>query len=170
VDIPIIVYDAPEITGYPLSVELVARLAEIETIVGIKDSTGDLDKFAQQFQMVSDSIAILQGWDSLFLAALAMGSPGAILSAANVCPRILVELYQDFQKGNFDEAREKHAKVIQLVGSDLWCADQFQSMKVGLNLLGLPGGSVRKPWFSMPFTEDQKHDLREILTKLDLLN
>ncbi len=168
-EIPVIIYDSPEITGYPLSIELVARLAELDNIVGIKDSTGNLANFAQLLRLLGDRIAILQGWDNLLLGSLAMGSPGAVLSAANVCPRLLVDLVDDFQRGNVTAAREKHGQLLTFIASGPWQTDQFQAMKELLGMLGLSCGAIRKPWFSLPFSADQKQELADSLKILGLL-
>lgn len=170
VEIPIVVYDSPEITGYPLSPALVVRLAELETVVGIKDSTGSMDKFVREFSQVAESIAVLQGWDTLFLAALAIGSPGAVLSSANVCPELLVGLYEDFHAGDLAAARRKHTQLVSLVSTQPWAADQFQSMKVCLNMRGVDVGAIRKPWFSVPFTAAQNEELRCTLRALELID
>ncbi len=169
VDIPIVVYDSPEITGYPLSVDLTKRLAEIENVVGLKDSTGDVNKFARTIQAVGDRIAVLQGWDSLLLSSLPLGAPGAVLSAANVCPGLIIDLIQDFQNGDIQAARQRHQQLITFISSGPWQTDQFQAMKEVLNMLGLPGGRIRKPWFSTPFTPAQKEELAGSLRVLGLI-
>jgi len=167
--LPIIAYDATEITGYPLSADLVERLADIDEIVGIKDSTGDLDKFADELHRVGEKIAMIQGWDTMLLACVAIGSPAGIMSSANVCPRFVVDMYDDFQRGDTEAAREKHDKLIALVCCPTWVADQFQAMKECLILQGVPAGRVRKPWFSTPFSDKQIRALAEALRNMGLL-
>ena len=167
--VPIVAYDATEITGYPLSADLVQRLADIEEIVGFKDSTGNLDKLADELHRVGDTIAMIQGWDSMFLACLAIGSPAGIMSAANVCARLLLEMYEDFMKGHSAAARKKHQKLMGLIFSKAWVLDQFQSMKECLAMLGVPAGRVRKPWFSKPFSDAQKEELAGALRDMGLI-
>ena len=167
--IPIVAYDAPEISGYPLSADLTQRLAEIEEIVGFKDSTGDLDKLADSIHRIGDNVAMIQGWESMFLACLAVGSPAGIMSAANVCGGLLTEIYEDFKRGDTEAAKTKNHKIMQLIFSKPWVEDQFQSMKVCLDMLGVPVGCVRKPWFAKPFSDVQKEELAEALRNLDLI-
>jgi 4-hydroxy-tetrahydrodipicolinate synthase len=169
-DIPIIVYDSPEITCYPLSVELTDRLADIESIVGVKESTGDLDKFARLLRVAGDRISIMQGWDSLLLASLSLGSPGAVLSSANVCPRLVVEIVNAFERGDLESAREKHYSLLSFISSSPWRTDQFQAMKELLNILGLDGGIIRKPWFSLPFGSEDKEMLAESLRSIGMID
>ena len=169
VGMPIVAYDATEITGYPLSADLVERLANIDQIVGVKDSTGDLDKFADELHRAGDRIAMIQGWDTLFLASLAIGAPAGIMSSANVCPELLLAMVEDVKAGRIKAAREKHDKLIALVCSKAWVEDQFQSMKECLKMLGVPVGQVRKPWFAEPFSETKKQDLAAALRNIGLL-
>lgn len=168
-ELPIIAYDATEITGYPLSADLVERLAEIDEIVGIKDSTGDLDKFADELHRVAERIAMIQGWDTMFLASLAIGSPAGIMSSANVCPELLLAMGEDVRNGDTKAAREKHDKLISLVCCPTWVEDQFQAMKECLVMLGVPAGRVRKPWFAAPFSDTQKGALAEVLRNMGLI-
>ena len=169
VDIPLVVYDSPEITGYPLSVEETQRLADVDRSVGVKESTGDMHKFARTMSLVGDRIAMLQGWDTLLLGSLILGAPGAVLSSANVCPRHLVDLLEDFEGGNHAAARGKHEQLLAFVGSGPWQLDQFQSMKEILGILGLPGGRIRKPCFSPPFSAQQKDELAASARAMGLL-
>lgn len=112
---------------------------------------------------------MLQGWDSLLLGSLILGAPGAVLSSANVCPRHLVSLIEDFQGGNHAAARRKHEQLLAFVGSGPWQLDQFQSMKEILGILGLPGGRIRKPCFSPPFSTRQKDELAAAAKTMGLL-
>lgn len=169
VDVPTIVYDAPEITGYPLSHDLVDRLADIDAVVGIKDSTGDMDGFVRRLERVGERISVLQGWDSLLLASLATGSSGAILSSANVCPRLVVEIVEAFRRGDLVQARTQHAQLMAFISSGPWQSDQFQAMKQLLVMQDIQAGVIRRPWFTQPFSSDQNRELQDSLNALQTL-
>ena len=112
------------------------------------------------------TVAMIQGWETLFLPSLAVGSPAGITSAVNVCPRLMARMYKAVRAGDIQAARDVHAGLISLVCAEPWVTDQFQAMKEGLRMLGVPVGSVRRPWFSAPFTDEQKQELRSRMAAL----
>ena len=115
------------------------------------------------------TVAMIQGWDTMFLASLAIGAPAGTMSSANVCPELLLAMMDDLGKGQTQTAREKHEKLIALVCSRAWVEDQFQSMKACLAMLGVPAGRVRKPWFALPFSDAQKEELAGALRNMNLI-
>lgn len=110
VDIPVILYNIPRNTGYNIPIPVVKRLAEIDNIVGIKDSSGDME-LLKQYQTIANNnkFQVLIGSDSKIYPAYKEGVRAAIAGTSNLIPDILVSLdralndredkkAQDFQK------------------------------------------------------------------------
>lgn len=155
VHIPIIVYSIPQCTGYTLSVELVSRLAEIEGIIALKDSSGDISAFMQMIDTVGDKIDFFQGKDSLFVPSLIIGAKGGVLGIANLYPRYMVEAYEKFAKGQVREAMEMQMKIVPLLY-------KLTSLKDAMNMTGIQAGKKRKPALSLTYSE--KMQLKKLLT------
>ena len=95
--LPVILYNNPATCGgVKIDVDTVARLAEIPNILGIKDSSGDLQNTNEYIRVVPDRFSVLQGRDTLIYQALIFGARGAVPATANVAPRILVDIYESF--------------------------------------------------------------------------
>lgn len=88
--LPIILYNNKPKTNVTITPATVARLAEIDNIVAVKDSTGDMTNAAEYIRLTrdNDNFHVLMGRDTLIHAALCYGATGAIASCANVAPRI----------------------------------------------------------------------------------
>src|SRR5438128_7760800 len=109
VDIPIVLYNIPGRTGSNILPETIARLAEIPTIVGIKEATGSLDQASQI--AVSCRLTILSGDDSLTLPLLSIGGQGVVSVVGNVVPRDMKALLTAFDAGRMSEAQEWHHRL-----------------------------------------------------------
>src|SRR3989454_9468354 len=88
--LPVVLYNNPATCGgVKIDVDTVARLAEIPNILGIKDSSGDLQNTNEYLRVVPERFSVLQGRDTLIYQALIFGAKGAVPATANVAPRIL---------------------------------------------------------------------------------
>lgn len=103
--IPLVLYNIPQYTGCPIAVETVTGLAEHDRLVGIKDSSGDLEYHLRLVRETPDDLVVLQGIDPLLVASLRMGSDGGINAMSNVFPSILSE--------TFDTASTERALELQ---------------------------------------------------------
>ena len=93
--LPIILYNNKPKTNVTITPATVAKLAEIDNIVAVKDSTGDMTNAAEYIRLTrdNDNFHVLMGRDTLIHAALCYGATGAIASCANVAPRIAADIY-----------------------------------------------------------------------------
>ena len=112
--LPVVLYTNPARTGVKISPDLLARLAEIENIVGIKDSSGDLELTAEYIRVAPPDFAVLMGRDTLILAGLLYGAKGAIAATANVAPALVVSIYERFKAGDLDGARRAQVALAPL--------------------------------------------------------
>src|SRR6516165_9269819 len=108
--LPVVLYNNPSTCGgLKIDVDTVARLAEIPNVLGIKDSSGDLQNTIEYLRVVPDRFAVMQGRDTLIYPALIFGARGAVPATANIAPALVVAIYEAFQKG--DAAAAKAAQL-----------------------------------------------------------
>ena len=165
VDLPVILYNIPQCTGVWLTWQMVEDLADVSNIVGLKDSSGELKYMLAVLEKVRDKINVMCGYDEVVLSALAAGASGAILASANVIPDRWVEIYDLFQKGNLERARElqfgiqKIARIIARSG--------VVGAKEALNMMGLRVGPARTPLsVGGELTYEAREELRLELEKI----
>jgi 4-hydroxy-tetrahydrodipicolinate synthase len=166
IDLPIILYNIPQCTGGFLKREVVEDLAQIDNVVGLKDSSGHLPYMLELLNFVGDKINIVCGHGEVVLPALAAGAKGAILASANVIPDIWVKLYRAVQKGDIDSARklqmnaQKLARIFSRYGGAL-------AVKAALKMMGVDVGKVRRPLVSGGvLTWEVREEIRMELEKL----
>jgi len=164
VDIPVLVYNLPRIQGKDIPVSVISRLADLDNVIGLKNSTQNMLHASEAIAVCRQKdTAYMQGLAHLFLPSLVLGAQGSITSVLNVAPALFVDLFNSFMKGDLDRARELHFKLMPLMrlgGSPV-------IMKAALGMLGHPVGPPRKPL--MPATENEKKRISEVLSDLALL-
>ena len=166
VDIPIILYNNLGRTHVRLDASTVSRLAEIDNIVGIKDSSGDLTLTAEYIRLTPDDFAVIAGRDSLILATLLYGGKAAIAATANVAPKLVVEIYESFIKGDIKKAREAQFKLLPLRLA--FSLGTFPVVvKEAMTLIGKPSGPAKSPVGAM--SEENREKLRSVLKDLGLI-
>jgi 4-hydroxy-tetrahydrodipicolinate synthase len=163
--LPVILYNNPGRTNVHIRPEVVRRLAAIENIVGVKDTSGDLVTTIALIQAAPPGVAVLAGHDALILATLVHGGAGAVSSTANVVPRLVVDLYGRFMAGDLEQARVLQARLAPL--RQAFGLGTFPVViKEALRLLGYPVGMPRAP--VGPLSEVNRARLREVLAGLGL--
>lgn len=112
-DLPMLLYNNPGRVGYTMSGNLVERLArEVDNIVGIKDSSGDMTQTEEFIRRTQDiDFKVFGGKDTLIYATLAHGGVGAVCTTANYMPDLVVSVYNAHLKGNPRQALEYQFKL-----------------------------------------------------------
>ena len=100
VDTPIILYNVPSRTACDLHASTVARLAQHERIVGIKEACGTPGRVQEIKELVDDDFLILSGEDSQTLAMMQLGAVGTISVTANVVPSLMSKFCQSYLAGD----------------------------------------------------------------------
>jgi 4-hydroxy-tetrahydrodipicolinate synthase len=161
---PVVLYNNPATCGgVSIEPETVARLAEVPNIVGIKDSSGDLQNTIELVKLAqSDKFAVLNGRDTLILAALLFGAKGAIPATCNVAPELCVGIYRSFVKGDVEAARRYQDRLAP-VRLSLTLGTGNGAVKEAMALLGRPAGPNRAPIAQLSAEKRQK--LKDILTR-----
>ena len=93
--IPILLYSVPQFTGIVIEADLVARLADHPNIVGMKDSSGNVDRIGQILASVPDEFQLMTGAGTSVYPSMQLGAKGAVLALADFLPEICVALYDD---------------------------------------------------------------------------
>jgi 4-hydroxy-tetrahydrodipicolinate synthase len=144
VDIPIIVYNIPGRTGTNILPDTMARLASIETIVGVKESTGSLQQVQEMIKLCGDKFVVLSGDDWATLPLLSVGGKGVISVTANIAPRQVATVITEWEKGNVAAARDLHYQLWPL-HSTLFIETSPTPVKTALSMMGKISPDVRLP-------------------------
>src|SRR5438874_6323768 len=134
VDLPIVLYNIPGRTGSNILPETIARLAEIPTIVGIKEATGSLDQASQIAALCN--LTILSGDDSLTLPLMSIGGRGVVSVVGNIVPSDLKASVGAFEAGRVREAQDWHRRLFPLCRDMLGVATNPIPIKTAMKLLG----------------------------------
>jgi 4-hydroxy-tetrahydrodipicolinate synthase len=165
--LPVLLYNNPGTCGgVKIDVETVARLAEIPNIVGVKDSSGDLQNTNELIRVVPDRFAVLMGRDTLIFSALIFGARGAVPATANIAPALVVGIYEAFQKGDLEGAKAAQIRLNPLRLS-LGLGTAPGGVKAALSLLNMSIGPSRAPIAPLPPDKQQK--MRAILQQAGML-
>lgn len=143
-DLPIVLYTNPGRTQVNLDVATVLELAQVENIVGIKDSAGKPDLLASYLAERPDGFAVLVGRDTLILEGLQQGADGAIASTANVAPALVAGIYDAFRAGNLERAAALQTALSPL-RTIVDRATFPVILKEGLRLAGVDAGVCLAP-------------------------
>ncbi|MEM0301959.1 MAG: 4-hydroxy-tetrahydrodipicolinate synthase [Archaeoglobaceae archaeon] len=167
VSIPLIVYNIPGRTGINVSPQLMAKLAEIDNIVGVKEASGNLKQVSDIIRLVKKKdFVVLSGDDFLTLPILAIGGKGVVSVAANVAPHLMKELCNAFESGNIAKAIELHHKLSPLFDA-LFIDTNPIPVKKAMELIGLPAGKPRLPLVELSAEKTEK--LKKVLIDLGLI-
>jgi len=146
VDIPVILYNIPQVVDAYLPRNVVEDLADIPNIVALKDSSGNLTYTMEVLEMTRGRLDVLIGHDEVVLPALAGGCSGMILASAQVFPDIWQRVYAAVQAGDLKTARELQLGVQKL--ARIFCRHGGGvAVKAALNAMGVKVGGPRRPLF-----------------------
>ena len=144
VDLPIILYNIPQVMDRYLPRTVVEDLADLPTVVALKDSSGNLTYTMELLEYAGDRIDFFVGHDEVVLPALAGGVSGMILASAQVYPEVWQEVLRLVDEGRIAEARARQRQVQKL--SRIFCRyGGGVAVKAALKLMGLDVGAPRRP-------------------------
>lgn len=166
--LPIILYNNAPKTNVTIAPATAAKLAQIDNIIGVKDSTGDMTTAAEYIRLTrdNDNFHVLMGRDTLIHAALCYGASGAIASCANVAPRIAADIYDKYVAG--DPAGSLEAQFT-LAPLRIACSmGTFPAViKEGLVQQGIPVGKCLAPISELK--PEEKAKLHQVLVDMKLV-
>lgn len=172
VDLPIVIYNFPAVSGRNLAPTLIARLAEAHaTIAGIKetfDSVGHIQQVLAQVRPLRPDFSVLCGFEYHLLNTLLLGGDGAIPGMANVAPAMSVAVYEAFRRGDVAQAAELMRRRLDFPTFYEFGAPLFVVVKEAMHLAGLiEHPTVRLP--ALPLGDDARTRLRGLLAGLGML-
>ncbi len=167
VDLPIVLYNVPGRTAVNICPETVARLAgEFPNIVAIKEASGNLEQMARIKNLCPKKFALISGDDMLTLPILAIGGTGVISVVANIVPRDVAKLVEEFEAGNLARARQIYYKLLPLVRA-MFLETNPICVKTAMELMGMCEPGLRLPL--SPMDEGNFKKLTEALRNYGLL-
>src|SRR5437762_5441064 len=165
--LPVILYNNPSTCGgLKIDVDTVGRLAEVPNILGIKDSSGDLQNTNEYLRVVPDRFAVMQGRDTLIFPSLLFGARGAVPATANIAPAILVEIYEAFRRGDLEASKAAQLRV-NPIRLSLTFGTAPGGVKAALTLLGQSIGPSRSP--VAPLSAEKLQKMKTALQQAKLL-
>jgi len=168
VNIPVVIYNIPQLTKFNMRPEEVVSLSSIENIIGIKDSSGSYTNLLSLLEALGDreDFFILIGEENIAGIGMAMGADGAIMAIANIAPSLSVKMYEVAKAGRMDELKQLQARLRKLMriydfGAPIPC------LKAALSLMGIGNGKACEPFEKL--TNEAYEGIKQVLNELGLL-
>lgn len=168
VDLPVMLYNNPWTSKVDMQPTLIAKLAEIDNIRYVKESSGDVTRVWKILNLTRGKMTVFCGADNLALESFLMGAKGWICVAANIFPKHTSRLYELAGKeNNIERARTLYFELLPLLNFLEETGKFTQLSKVGLEILGRKAGPPRKPL--LPADVEEKQKLKDLMKKIQLI-
>lgn len=164
--LPIILYNVPGRTSLNMLPQTVARLSEHPRIVGIKEATGDMKQVSEIIRLCGNDFAVISGDDFTNLTLLALGGKGFISVTANICPKDVANLYNYWEKGDIQKARQIHYKL-EPINKAMFIETNPIPVKTALAMMGKIKEEFRLPLCEM--SQANKEKLAEVLRNAGII-
>jgi 4-hydroxy-tetrahydrodipicolinate synthase len=164
--LPVVLYNVPARTGCDMLPETIARLAELPTVVAVKEAQGTVQRTQQIIQRLGDRLVILCGDDAINFPLYCVGARGCISVVSNVAPRLIAEGWDAYAAGDMARARQLHYDSLPLAEALFSEASPIPA-KTALGLMGKMAPDIRLPHH--PMSEAPKQKLRAVMTSMGLL-
>lgn len=161
--IPVLIYSVPVFTHVTVQASLIARLGTHPNIIGMKDSSGDVEGVAKIIAAAPKTFKTLVGSASTFYDSLERGACGAILAVANALPEMCCEIWAAFQSRDAERARALQQKLTA-AGKMFGPQYGIAGLKYALDRRGYYGGPPRPPL--LPVNEEARREIDAMLDGL----
>ncbi|TWT95056.1 dihydrodipicolinate synthase family protein [Neorhodopirellula pilleata] len=170
--LPLVLYNMPQLTKVWFEIDTLERLTDIESIIGVKDSSGDLEYFAELcgLKSIRPDWSIMIGPEARLGEAMARGGDGAVAGGANVLPRLFVDRYDALVEGDqakADAAQEKIERFQKIYDVGKYASRHIKATKCALSLAGICGDLPADPFH--PFHAPEREKVAEILRQITVL-
>lgn len=152
--LPFLIYNIPQLTGVSISSEFMIEMTEIPNIIGLKFTDTNLEEFRKIKAYDNGRIKAFIGYDAMLICALMMGADGGIGSFYNIMPGAFSNVYDSFQAGKYEEARDVQWKIDKYIAiiKKYICPANQPAIKAILRQMGFNSGRTRGP--ILPLKED----------------
>lgn len=161
IHIPIVVYSIQGRTGINIEPATLARLAEIENIVGVKEASGNISQMANILHLLPADFTVLCGDDAITIPLMALGGRGVVSVVSNQIPAEMSRLAQSCLKGEFEAARQIQKRYLSLMNVNFIEANPVP-VKAGMALMGL-----LEPVYRLPMCPPSDANISKIEHVLD---
>lgn len=168
VGLPIILYNIPSHTGVNIDIDTFEKLIQIPSIIGIKESSGNLPMMAEIIRKYRQDITIFTGCDALTLQIFSTGADAAILALGNIAPAGVVSILENMKAGKLEAAREVYYKLLPIANVISEEENFPTTVKEAVSQLGYRCGAPRLP--ITPCNDNEKKTIREALIYAGLLS
>ncbi len=166
VPLPQVLYNVPGRTSVNMLPETVARLADLQEVVAIKEASGNLAQMAEILELAGDKITLLSGDDSVTLPVLALGGKGVISVIANIVPKDSADMIQAWEEGDVTKSRELFYKLLPLSKAMFFETNPIP-VKTSLGLMGKINEEMRLPL--APMSSNNRERLIKALKNYGLI-
>lgn len=164
--LPIMIYNNPHISKIDIKPELVARLAEIDNVSYIKESSGLASRVHEIKALTGENIDVFIGSDNIFFDALVSGATGVVASCGNVIPAQMVEIYRLIkEEKDIDTARRCFDKISRFCSFVDGTPQFVQALKTALNIMNRNMGEPRYPL--LPLSGESRDCLADIVQRIN---
>lgn len=163
-DLPFIIYNIPQLTGFNLSPELLGKLAENEKIIGVKNSAEPVYLMERYRRTAGDDFVIFNGSDEQFLAGRLMGADAGIGGTYGCMPELFVALDRLINQNEIEKAKQLQLKINECIFALLSCKSLYGAAKQVISLrFGIDCGNPRSPF--LPVTKNEAMPVAELINK-----
>lgn len=164
--LPMLVYNIPGRTAVRISEETLLRLAEVDNIVGVKDSTADFDGLSHLIAAAPDGFEVYTGDDWATFGSVCAGAVGVISVVAHVAGQRMKQMIDLIEGGDLAGARKIHHELLP-VFDGLFLTTNPIPVKAAMELIGQPVGSPRLPLVAA--TDEERKRIRKALVDAGIL-
>ncbi len=161
--IPVLLYSVPQFTGVSLETPEILALSEHPNIIGIKDSSGVIQRVVEVVGSARSNFYVLTGGAALIYPAVVVGARGAILALGSALPELCVQVFEAVKAGQHERAKELQLKL-GTASKRIVSEAGIAGVKYAMDLRGYQGGSPRSPL--LPLKEDKKQQIATIISAL----
>lgn len=157
-NLPFIIYNIPQLTGYDLSINLLKKMAAKPKVIGVKNSSMSAFQIEQFIKAGGEDFIVFNGPDEQYLAGRIMGAQAGIGGTYGAMPELYVRLDRLFNEGRIEEAQKLQILINEFINELLSCNSMYAATKEILRLRGVDIGSVRYPF--VPLSDGERDRMK----------